>query len=107
MNKCTWTDCIRLAIQDLEDCGLVHISNKRTVRMLNQSFRHNEKLQSGYLNLNQEPQIFSVYPKVRDLIVKFCNEQVSEGTLSTDIVRSHIKNNILENVYEEYCNIQE
>ena len=57
------------------------------------STSHSELLKNYSLNIlcKGRGKDLYIFPKVKDKIITYCNEHVSEGTLSTEIIRSRIK----------------
>ena len=84
MNSWTWQKCSQEAIEILKDAGFTHRVNERSLRTLNTKFRVNEKLSVPFLSGTSTPSIFQVVPEFKDKIVRYCNKQVAEGTLSVD-----------------------
>ena len=102
MNSWTWQQCAQAAIAELNDAGFNHIKNERTLRNLNMRYRVNQKLAVPFSISTRKPFIFLILPEMRNKIVIFCNQQVKEGTLSTDCLQSEIKKVILKEAYSEY-----
>ena len=44
MNSSTWSECVKIAIDELADCGIVSIKKHRTIQLLNLQFRKSERL---------------------------------------------------------------
>ena len=65
MNTLTWTECVKLAIDELADSGITSITNYRTIHLLNIQFRQTEKLVVPYLRSDREPKLFSIYPDAK------------------------------------------
>ena len=86
MNTSMWEDCIKLAIDELADCGIFGINNYRTVQLINLEFRKSEQLTSSYERSIREPKLFSLFPESKNMFIKFCNKKVNDGSLSTELV---------------------
>ena len=99
MNLSTWEECICIAINELEDCGIVGITNNRTVMLVNLQFRKNEQLTVPYAQTNREPKLFSIFPEARKKFMYFCNQKINDGSLSTELVWSEVRDHISRDYY--------
>ena len=104
MNTFTWTECVKIAIDELADSGITSITNYRTVQVLNIQFREKEKLMIPYLRSDREPKLFSIYPGAKTKFIRFCNQKVSEGILSTELAWAELKTTIATDCFNEYIN---
>ena len=102
MNSFTWTECSIEAISVLCDAGFTHKLHNRSLRDLNMKYRVNEKLHVPLSVSKSKPIIFEIIPEFKDKIVRFCNEQVAEGTLSVDGLKKEITRTLLPVSYSEY-----
>ena len=64
MNEYTWTQCIFMAIKELEDCGIRYVITDKPVRLINQSFRVNEKLQAGFAKSRKNRRYLRCIPRL-------------------------------------------
>ena len=101
MNSLSWIQCIENAIKEMHDIGIYHITNEKTVRMLNCTFRCNEKLIPPFLQSKRQPLFLEFYPDFKTEVISFCNKAVSEGNLSTDLLHSHVKSKLLHDLYQK------
>ena len=100
MNILTWEKCIKLAINELADCGIFYITSYRTVQLINIEFRKSEQITSSYERSNTEPKIFSVFPEVKNMFMELCNKKVIDGSLSIELACCEMRDNISKHCYE-------
>ena len=91
MNEFSLKYCTENALSEINNNERQHIKNEKTLHLLNCKFRENSKLCVPYFNMKREPAIFSILPEFRNKIVKFCNEKISAGNLSTNLLCAEIK----------------
>lgn len=54
-------------------------------------FLTNMKFAVPYAQAQKELKLFSFFPEAKYDLIRFCNEQVKEGTMLTEIVLSELK----------------
>ena len=62
MNEITWKECCRLAVEDLQGYGLTYITNEKSIRRWNISFRTNETFSIPFQKEKRHPKLFSFFP---------------------------------------------
>ena len=101
MNKLTWKECCKLAIDELGDDGIYFVKNEKTVRRWHTQFRKCELFFTPNNRNEREPKLFSFFPDSKTQIVRYCTSQVNLGCLSTELVKSQIKNVIIPRCYQD------
>ena len=95
MNTITWQDCATKAIEMLADVGINTVTSSRTIMKLNAYFRVNKMLDVPFVRVSREPKLFGCFPDIKSDLVKYCNEKISEGCMSTELVLSELTNIII------------
>ena len=92
MNTMIWQDCATKAIEMLADVGINTVTSSRTMMKLNAYFRVNEMLDVPFVRVSREPKLFSCFPDIISDLVKYYNQKISEGCMSTELVLSKLTN---------------
>ena len=101
MNKLTWKECYKLAIDELEDDGIIVVKNDKTMQKWHIQFRKCELFFIPNKRIEREPKLFEFFPDAKTQIVRHCTSQVNLCLLSTELVKSEIQNNIIPHCYKE------
>ena len=64
--------------------------------------RTSEQFEIPFSKMSREPKLFEFPPKSKRQIIHFCSEEVKEGTLSLDGVRTRIVNVIAPNCHRSF-----
>ena len=99
MNSITWKECARKSISELADEGVNYIKDNKSLRRWNIEFRQNEKFILPYSRIEHTPKVFSIFPEAKAELLKFANEKVKLGELSTEAAHTHMVNNVLPKCY--------
>ena len=65
----------------------------------NKQFIIKDSFEAPFLKEGREPKLFQFFPEAKNEIIKFCSEGVKSGCLSSEAVRSEIRNVIVPNCY--------
>ena len=89
------------AISELANNGIVHITGDKAIQTVNCQFRNQEFLPIHNIHPSKDPLIFTCFPEYKPNIVQFCNKCIQDGSLSTEILLSEIRNVILPRCYSK------
>ena len=90
-----------MAIKDLDEVGINYIKNEKTLRNWNKEFCCNETFIVPFSKSMREPKLFSFFPKARNKVVRYCNKQISVGSLSCESLAAEVSKNIIPVCYKE------
>ena len=101
MNSITWGKCCSLAILELADMGIEVFKNFQTIQTWNRDFRKLEIFMVPFLKHHRESKLFTLFPEAKELLLRYCLEQSSAGTLNSEAVAAEVRSNIIPNCYEK------
>ena len=104
MNAITWTDCVKLAISELNNAGIYQFKGEKSIRLLNSIFRVCEYFAVPYSKPDREPKLFSSFLEARTQCILYCNNEVKQGSLSTEGFQSQLQNKIIPQVHDMFIN---
>jgi len=85
MNAVTWEECCRLACQQLNIVGITQTVDWQVIKKWNISFQQHETFPHPNpvvaLGKTQEPPIFQLYPVMKQLIRRFCLNNLIDLTI--------------------------
>ena len=102
MNEITWKECCRLAVEDLQGYGLTYITNEKSIRRWNISFRRNETFSIPFQKEKRHPKLFSFFPEAKEKLKEYCEKEIDSGSLSSEQVARQLRRKIIPKCYKRW-----
>ena len=102
MNDKTWTECIKVSIEQLKAVGIDFVVDPQTIRTWNIQFRNTERFDVPHNKKHLEPKLFSYFPEARIEFTEYCNKKVKTGELCTELAHAELTQVIVPNCYNKW-----